>query len=59
ECERDDRLRGGKNNKERGEVARLERIIEERLCAMPEGALLMARWRVGVTVLGDRGKESA
>ena len=59
ECEGDARPRCGKNNKERGEVARLERIIEERLCAMPEGALLMARWRVGVTVIGNRGKESA
>ena len=46
------RLRCGNG---RGEVARLERILEERLGGVPEGAYAASRWRVGGTAANGGG----
>lgn len=43
----DDRLRCGKNIEGRGGVARLERILDERLGMLPAGGFPVAMWRVG------------
>ncbi|MBR4611462.1 MAG: hypothetical protein IKO40_01970 [Kiritimatiellae bacterium] len=51
-----DRLRSGKENGLRGEVARLERVVEQRLGAMPASRLQLARWRIGVATAGAGGQ---
>jgi hypothetical protein len=47
-----DRLRSGRRNGWRGEVARLERVVEQRLGGMPASRLQLARWRIGVATAG-------
>jgi hypothetical protein len=44
---KDDRLRCGKSNDKRSEVARLEKILDERLSVMTAGVCLPSTWRLG------------
>jgi hypothetical protein len=57
ECEggNDVRLRCGKGNERWGEVARLERVVEERLGEMPVRGFAWSKWRIGVTTASDGG----
>ena len=52
-AEASDRLRSGKKMKRWGEVARLERVVEERLGEVPVRGFAWSKWRIGVTATRD------
>ena len=54
-AEASDRLRSGKGNGRWGEVARLERVVEERLGEIPVRGFAWSKWRIGVTTASDGG----
>ncbi|MBP5544988.1 MAG: hypothetical protein ILM98_13000 [Kiritimatiellae bacterium] len=47
------RPRSGKEMKRWGEVARLERVVEERLGEVPTRGFAWSKWRIGVTAASD------
>ena len=52
-AEASNRLRCGKGKGRWGEVARLERVVEERLGEVPVRGLAWSKWRIGVTATRD------